>query len=70
MASPRGTILPVSYLTFHSLMCLHLEAAVLLGESGAASRERDREHSRPLVRERLGSAALQVLSLCCLDCSL
>src|SRR5580693_2168106 len=50
MASPRGTILPVSYLTFHSLMCLHLEAALLLGESGAASREQRAEHSRPLGR--------------------
>ena len=43
MASPRGTILPVSSLTFHSLMCLHLEAVLLLGESGAASREQRAE---------------------------
>jgi hypothetical protein len=47
MASPRGTIHPVSSLTFHSLMCLHLEAVLLLGEA-AVSRERDREHSLSL----------------------
>ena len=65
MASPRGTILPVSYLTFHSLMCLHLEAALLLGESGAASREQRAEHSRPLgqpaIRRCRLAAVLAVL---------
>jgi Carboxypeptidase regulatory-like domain len=44
MASPRGTIYPVSSLTFHSLMSLHLEAVLLHGEA-AMSREADREHS-------------------------
>src|SRR3984885_2349326 len=57
MASPRGTILPVSSLTFHSLMCLHLEAVVILGERTAASREPSHEqrgeHSRPLRRRAL-----------------
>src|ERR1700730_10093115 len=51
MASPRGTINPVSSLTFHSLMCLHLEAVLLRGEQAAASRERARQHSCP-VRPR------------------
>src|ERR1700733_4221297 len=46
MASPRGTIRPVSSVTFHSLMCLHLEAVLLRGEQAAASRERDRQRSR------------------------
>jgi Carboxypeptidase regulatory-like domain len=62
MASPRGTILPVSWVTFHSLMCLHLEAVLLRGE---AARERDREHSRRLspraIRWRRLTGALVVL---------
>src|SRR5580704_11006368 len=65
MASPRGTILPVSSLTFHSLMCLHLEAVVLLGERAAASRKKDAEHSPPLrrraIRRRRLTGALIVL---------
>src|ERR1700722_5783468 len=48
MASPRGTINPVSSLTFHSLMCLHLEAVLLRGEQAAASHERGKQHSCPL----------------------
>ena len=62
MASPRGTILPVSPVTFHSLMCLHLEAVLLRGE---AARERGREHSHPLrpraIRRRRLTGALVVL---------
>src|SRR5580698_5321014 len=68
MASPRGTIHPVSSLTFHSLMCLHLEAVVLLGERAAASREPGKEHSRPLPRRalrrrRLAGALMVLLGL-------
>src|SRR3984957_7335267 len=67
MASPRGTIHPVSSLTFHSLMCLHLEAVLLLGEA-AVSRERDREHSLSLrpraIRQcRLVGALVVLLGL-------
>jgi hypothetical protein len=51
MASPRGTIHPVSSLTFHSLMCLHLEAVLLRGEQAAVSREQGRQHAR-LLRPR------------------
>ncbi len=65
MASPRGTIHPVSSLTFHSLMCLHLEAALLLGEESAVSRDPGREHSRPLrpraIRQCRLTGALIVL---------
>jgi Carboxypeptidase regulatory-like domain len=65
MASPRGTIRPVSSETFHSLMCLHLEAVLLLGEAAAAARERDLEHSRRLrpraIRRCRLTAALVVL---------
>ncbi len=48
MASPRGTIRPVSPLTAHSLMCLHLEAAVLFEQQAASSRERNKAHLRIL----------------------
>ena len=68
MASPRATINPVSSLTFHSLMCLHLEAVLLQGERAAASREQDKEHSRPLrpraIRQRrLPGALIALLGL-------
>ena len=62
MASPRGAILPVSPVTFHSLMCLHLEAVLLRGE---AARKPGREHSHPLrpraIRRRRLTGALVVL---------
>jgi hypothetical protein len=58
MASPRGTIRPVSSLTFHYLMCSHLEAVVLFGERAAASREKDAEHSPPLRRQAIRQCRL------------
>src|ERR1700679_3457652 len=65
MASPRGTINPVSSLTFHSLMCLHLEAVLLRGEQAVAARKPGKEHSRPqrprAMRRRRLTGALVVL---------
>jgi Carboxypeptidase regulatory-like domain len=51
MASHGGTIRPVSPLTSHSLMCLHLEAILLLEQQATISRERNREHA-PVLRPR------------------
>src|SRR3984885_5927898 len=62
MASSRGTIRPVSSSTFHSLMCLHLEAVLLLGGQAAASRKQDKEHYlSQTIRHRRLAAALVVL---------
>jgi Carboxypeptidase regulatory-like domain len=64
MASPRATIRPVSSLTFHSLMCLHLEAVLLQGEA-PVPRKQETEHARPLrpraIRKRRLPGALIVL---------
>src|ERR1700678_3919527 len=67
MASPRATIRPVSSLTFHSLMCLHLEAVLLQGEA-AVSRKQDTEHARPrrpraIRQRRLPGALIALLGL-------
>ena len=48
MASHGGTIHHVSPLTSHSLMCLHLEAVLLLEQQAAVSRERNRKHATVL----------------------
>src|SRR3984957_16241004 len=65
MAPPRGTIRPVSSVTFHSWMCLHLEAVLLRGEQAAASHEREKKHSSPIrqraLRRRRLAGALIVL---------
>src|SRR5580698_7983556 len=62
MASSRGTIRPVSFSTFHSLMCLHLEAVLLLGAEAKATRKQDKEHSRlRTIWQRRLAAALVVL---------
>src|ERR1700722_1734118 len=62
MASSRGTIRPVSSLTFHSLMCLHLEAVLLSGGQSATSRRQDKEPSRPrATRQRRLAGSLVVL---------
>jgi hypothetical protein len=65
MVSPRGTIHPVSSLTFHSLMCLHLEAIILCGGRAVAARGHGAEYSRPLrrraLRRRRLAGALMVL---------
>jgi hypothetical protein len=45
MASPRGTIHPVSPLASHSLMCLQLEAVLLLEQQAAISCRRTSTHS-------------------------
>src|ERR1700732_3270734 len=47
MASHRGSIRPISEVTSHSLMCLQLEAVLLLEQQAAASRERNRKDSFP-----------------------
>ena len=61
MASSRGTIRPVSFSTFHSLMCLHLEAVLLLGAEAKAIRKQDKEHSRlRTIWQRRLAAALVV----------
>ena len=52
MASHGGTIRPVSPLTSHSLMCLHLEAVLLLEQQAAVLRERNRENA-PVLRSRV-----------------
>ena len=64
MASHGGTIRPVSPLTSHSLMCLHLEAVLLLEQQAAVSRERNSEHA-PVLRPRVvrQSHLLTALSL-------
>jgi Carboxypeptidase regulatory-like domain len=65
MASSRGTIRPVSSSTFHSLMCLHLEAVLLLGGQAAASRKQDKEHnlSKPIRHRRLAAAFVVLFGL-------
>jgi hypothetical protein len=50
MASTRGTILPVSTLAFHSLMCIHLEAVLLRGEKGTVS---CKQNGKPSLWHRL-----------------
>jgi hypothetical protein len=65
MASPRGTILPVSTLAFHSLMCVHLEAVLLRGEEGAVGCKQNGEpslwHRLRVVRQLHRLGALVVL---------
>jgi hypothetical protein len=45
MASQRGAIHPVSPVVTHSLLCLHLEAAILLEHQIKISRKRKKENS-------------------------
>jgi hypothetical protein len=45
MASQRGSIHPISLLTSHCLMCLYLEAIIVLKQEASTSPEEKREHS-------------------------
>lgn len=53
MTSPRGSVHHASLISAHALMCLHLEAALLIEQQATSSRVRDKANSQILSSRRI-----------------